>query len=73
MLLIMGQKYSSIKPQKPLCGTSPGLLSPHCVVQETLSVGWETVPTPERSQGELLTVQNNNLCRQQAKVTTGLS
>lgn len=51
MLLIMGQKYSSIKPQKPLCGTSPGLLSPHCVVQETLSVGWEAVPTARKVTG----------------------
>lgn len=65
MLWIMGQKYSSIKPQKPLCGTSPGLLSPHCVVQETLSVGWEAVLTSQKGHRE-----SYSLCRTTACVVS---
>lgn len=65
MLWIMGQKYSSIKPQKPLCGTSPGLLSPHCMVQETFSVGWEAVLTSQKGHRE-----SYSLCRTTACVVS---
>lgn len=46
----MGQKYSSIKPQNHSVEQAR-LLSLHCMVQETLSVGWETITTAKKVTG----------------------